>query len=263
MATPRVNLTAVTPRPLPYGLFSVADPVDKNSGEWTNGVAWESVACSLDHGFYGGPCDNPTSKDIDATGHTDVTLDPFTVYVHTECRAIGEYNRARDNAVARLNAVEERGVEAHLWASMIADPDFTDITPTPGTAVPAKVGLALLEQAVPAGALGQPIIHADRTVASLLSDGPVARHGAHLESEIGSLVSAGVGYGPDGPAGAPAAGTRWLLGTVGVLIHRGTMFAPGPQFVQTPLDNTIRTLAERTFVAGYECKPFGVLVTVA
>lgn len=263
MAIPRLNVSSLQPSTLPFGLLSVAADAEVNDGHWASGIEWESMLCAPDFGVTGGPCDSGT-KTVKDTYTGVAGGDPVSFYVLSECRAVGGMSVAQERASLRLAGVEERAMEAHLWSLMVADVGLTDITPTPGTAVSVKVGLALLEKAIADETIGGPVIHAPRAVASLLTfDGGVKQQARHLETGLGTKVSAGVGYGNDGPTGAAPAGTAWLMASGPVVTRRGPRNVFEPQIQRDPQDNTIITLAERTVVVAYECAPQAVLVNLA
>jgi hypothetical protein len=83
-----------------------------------------------------------------------------------------------------------------------------------------------------------------------------------LETVIGSLFAAERGAPDVGPGGAPAAGSEWLMATGGMFVDRGVANVRGPFLVQSPLDNTQVTLAERTYVSGWDCTAVAIRVTL-
>lgn len=187
-----------------------------------------------------------------------VTSDPFSIYVLRECRTVGDYDRAQAAAMKMLTLGEQAAVEKEMWTRMSSV--ATNITPA--TPPSPKVGLAMLEEAIGDRYFAKPTIHASLDLSSLLTtDGAAEKVGQHLETGIGSNFVAGAGYPRLGPGGAPAAGSEWLIATGGMFVDRGTAFVQGPMVVQAPLDNTQVVLAERTYVAGWDCTPIAIRVT--
>jgi hypothetical protein len=137
------------------------------------------------------------------------------------------------SAKRALDIVTQKAVEAEFWDGgvsklltidndnrYLASAQSVDVTPTPGTAVKVRYGLALLEQAIaesPAGAQG--LIHATRDVASALR---LDSDSNTLKTELGTPVVAGVGYSKRGPAGTLApAGKAWMYATGPVSVRLG------------------------------------------
>lgn len=261
MPIPKLNVSDLAPATLPFGLFSIAEPLSAGPHAMS-GVEWETEACDPVYGIAGGPCEtvgNIDPKDITDPGNSNVEAEPVSIYVLRSCRAVADFNRAKDRAQAHLVGVEERAIEEHLWGLLNADASTVTVSATP---VNAEVALALLEQSMGEGVAGRPMIHARRDAATLLAtEARVRRHGNRLETELGSLVAAGVGYGSTGPTGSAApAGSTWVYATGPVRIWRGPAEVRGPIMQETPRDNTTVTLAERTYIVGYECAPRAVLV---
>lgn len=227
-------------------------PLTKTSS-LTGGTAPNVAIATTTDGYY-------APKVVAESGGTYEAA-PFVVYAMRECRAVGDYAQASTRATDILVNSEERAVEAEVWARFTTDADAVNITPA--TAPSPEVGLAMLEAWMGDTYAGAPTIHVQRDIGSYLgTKGAVERHGTHLESTLGSYVSAGNGYGTAGvAAAAPAAGTRWMWASSTVNIGKGTAFVKGPLFVQSPLDNTQVVLAERVYTSGYECVPVGIRVT--
>lgn len=224
-------------------------------------------AVTATHAFTGGTSPNiavatttpgvRTPKTITSYGGA-ATANPFSIYTLNECRTVGEVNRAKDRAVRQFTLNEEAAVEKEVWTRMAAA--ATNITPA--TAPSVEVGLAMLEEAIGTNYAGRPIIHASLDTASLLgTKAGVERHGNHLETKLGSYLAAERGAPDLGPGGAPAVGTEWIIASGGMFIDRGNLMANGPFMVQSPLDNTQVVMAERTYVAGWDCTPVAIRVT--
>jgi len=108
----------------------------------------------------------------------------------------------------------------------LASSQSVDVTPTPGTAVKVRYGLALLEQAIASSPIGaQGVIHAPRDVATALR---LHKDGTTLRTNLDTPVVAGVGYSKKGPSGADApAGKAWMYATGPVSVRLGpTIITP-------------------------------------
>jgi hypothetical protein len=188
------------------------------------------------------------------------TADPFSVYVIRECRTVGEMSRSQAAALRMLTLNEERAVEKELWARIIA---AAPTNATPATPPTPEIGLALLEEAIAQNYVGRPVIHVSVDLGSILATrGAIEGKGNTMQTKIGSKVVIGAGYPRTGVGGAPAAGTEWMHATGGLFVERSTSpTLQGPYVVQAPLDNTQVVLAERTYVAGFDCVPVATRVT--
>jgi hypothetical protein len=202
-----------------------------------------------------------TPKVLYEDDETNPSALPFTVYVIRECRPVGDWQRAQSTAMKMLAAAEERGVEKELWTRMFAaGAGAVDLT---GTLATPEVSLAILEESIRDRYDGAAVIHMSTNLASILATrNAIERHGNHMETQIGNWVVVGAGYPRTGPSGAvPAAGSEWMVATGTVFVDRGTADVKGPFLVQSPLDNTTTVMAERTYVAGWDCTPAAIRAT--
>lgn len=197
-----------------------------------------------------------TTKVLSSYGNT-ATATPMTIYVMEQCRTVAQMSDAQARAMKVLNLNEEAGVEKEVWTRIAAA--ATNIT---GTVASPETSLALLEEAIGDVYAGQPTIHLSPNLASILATkGSIEKVGNHMETKIGSNVVVGRGYPRLGPGGAPAAGSEWMQATGSLVIERGNAMVKGPMIVQSPLDNTQVVLAERVYVAGFDCTPQAIRVT--
>lgn len=84
-----------------------------------------------------------------------------------------------------------------------------------------------------------------------------------LRTLAGNLVVPGLGYTGSSPAGAaPAEGTTWIYATGAVFGFRSEVFAR--QFPDTfdRAENTVKSLASRTYLFGFECCHLAALITL-
>lgn len=197
-----------------------------------------------------------TAKTLSSYGST-TTANPFTIYTMQQCRTVGEMATAQERAMRVLTLNEEAAVEKEVWTRIAAG--ATNIT---GTLASPETSLALLEEAIGDAYAGRPVIHVSPNLGSILATkGAIEKVGNHMETKIGSYVVIGRGYPRTGPGGAPAAGSEFMQATGSLVIERSTAFVKGPMIVQSPLDNTQVVLAERVYVAGYDCTAQAIRVT--
>lgn len=262
----RPALSAPEVEKVPSGILDVVDVVDTTHWVEVDGV-FESFNC-LETAATDWVCRVPDvdPKDLTAASSwpTGVNL---TAVTGTTCKTVG---MDRPGTLANVERVfdltESRFIEAQLAVSRFVDtpswPAITDVTPTPGTAVSAKAGVALLEGHAAAHYAGIPILHMSRTIASLLANsGYLDMKGDTLITELGSKVAAGGGYESTvSPAGvAPAAGQYWIYATGAILLGRGEKFSR--QEVNTS-NNDVVTMVERPYLAVVDCYVAAALVKV-
>ncbi len=128
------------------------------------------------------------------------------------------------------------------------------------------VALGQVEAALAQCYGGQGVIHipylALPTFTSRMLMMPESANGP-IRTLAGNLVVPGVGYTGSSPAGAaPAAGTAWIYATGAVFGYRSEVFAQ--QFTETfdRSENTVKSLASRTYLFGFECCHIGALVNL-
>jgi hypothetical protein len=77
------------------------------------------------------------------------------------------------------------------------------------------------------------------------------------------LVAAGAGYPGTSPAGAaPATGESWIYATGAVTMRRGDIKTFTLSESINRGNNTIEMIAERTYVLGWDCCHFAILVDI-
>lgn len=267
--------------PLPYTLMSVADVRD-NEPRVLFGVEYPTDACvtaTEAPEWCATPPVPQTKTPLDGQFYAESVQ--FPIYSLMRCRLVGsDLNEERASNVLQLN--EARGVEAGFMRHFLAAPTSVplgtiaavNVTPVPGTPVCPELGLALLEGYAAQHYAGLPVIHAGRTVASLMgSRNQIVSDRGALATRLGARVAAGGGYdltnlAPNGGA-APAAGTTWMYVTGQVTILRGDITTSGlvmGQNVTAPnigaYNNEFDVFAERGYAALGECVKAAVLVSV-
>lgn len=220
-------------------------------------------------------CDVNT-LDLDTQGPTWISGFFSTAYGAILCKAVGlDVANMRSQAEAVFTRGESFAVERALMENNFVegpipsggtDPEWeapTDITPTPGTAVSASVGLALLEGHASTHYVGQPTIHMPVTIASLLAPKQAFdKDGDHLATKLGAKVAVGAGYetatGPDGSTADP--GTKWMWATGEVMVLQGETIVPD---VPVNLDNEVIAMVQRPYITAVDCYSAAVLVEVS
>lgn len=232
------RLTPPPVTPIRFGLFSAALVLDSPEGEWVNGVEYtpeplDRVAAA-DDGYGAGVSTSDAGDDKDVfTGGIpgDVEGGVFPLHVLFSCRPVSVDVEATAARMMELHA--QYGVEEGLGRLLAASTIGRDVTPTPGTALSPEDAVAVLEREAGLRYAAQPTIHAERDLASLLSNGGVvARQSGRLETTLGTPVAAGAGYdfsgtnpmnGPDDVDHTPAAeagtGETWLWATGPVVVR--------------------------------------------
>lgn len=231
----------------PFGILSPATTTyDHSDSFWTSGYTYEAMDAGLVvvNGSIMGvsPSNSVTIIDNSAAKEHFKTYYPFDIKASIKVSTMGTTpDEIEASAKRALDIVTQKAVEREFWNGdvaklltsdhdnrYLASAQSVDVTPTPGTAVKVRYGLALLEQAIaesPVGAQG--VIHATRDVATALRLD--ADNGSTLTTELGTPVVSGVGYSKKGPSGAVApAGKAWMYATGPVSVRLGPVFVtPG------------------------------------
>lgn len=283
MARLRSIVVSTPVEPAPYGLLNPAFGVPGDAeGRWENGFSLESEACNVTVKNKD-LCDNNNQVTV-VNRPRNVALrsfdhDPITIEVTDGCSTFGLKPQDRMDRIERqLDAATQIALENEFWTGAVAKaatPDLpnrylastaaTDVTPTPGTAIKVKFGLALLEGALGSCELGiSGVIHADRETASVL---PLRDDGGVLKTTLMNSVVAGSGYPGTGPTGAAPTGTqRWMYATGPVMVQLGRKYFT-PDNINQAVNVTINDVAlkaERTAAATWDgCCHFAVLVDLA
>lgn len=269
--------------PAPYGLVNPKTLVDETE-RWESGFEQESLAC------------NSTIRNIDIcntaaasavnTANGDYSLGqykPFAVQAEVTCSTMGGTRVDwEERALAALEACTSKAVEHELWTGNLAEAaiaagdtaypnryltngDATDLTPTPGTAIRPKHGLALLEgMLADEGCGGRGFIHAPVSIASVL--GAKDQDGV-LVTPMGNYLVAGAGYDGTGPnVTGPTLGNRaWIFATGPVFVRLGQSQVQGSvaQHIDSRTNKIVLTAERPASVLWDGCAHFGVLVDLS
>lgn len=256
-----VYIEAPAVAPAAGGLYAVATVRDNaNPHIGASGVTYLSQNCGVASSLVDPACLTAEERATKTFGEIDVIeAEPFAVYKGVECVDMTENDS--DWARHGLELTEHIAVEAGIVEALFAG--ATDLTPTPGTAVPVAGGIALLEGWAGANYGGTPVLHMDRQTASLGLHQESLTHSLDytITTKQGALVANGGGYWRmDGPTGAaPEDGESWIYITGAVTVSRTSVIVNRVLGASEHV-NLQRALAERMVAVTAECILAAVLV---
>lgn len=279
MAAPKQLVSPPTFVDRQYGLLSVVQTrYDEPDVHWRNGVIWQDL-CQL-AGSTWDPCaasGQPPSKAANVFQSTFAAR-PFTVYGEVDCSPVGySQQEQRSRGVDALTRAEGYQVERVFWTGTVngvanefaphlaADTVVLDgSTPTvtlqcaatsvTGVALDIVEGIGRLEAAFGACSNEQAVLHVPQVLGPALFDHYLAKtDGAQIKTYTGNLVALGAGYPGTSPAGVSTAGVAWVYATGPVFAYRSSpeTFTFTESFDKA--NNTLKTIAERTYVLGFSC----------
>lgn len=278
-----IDLPAVF-TPLPHGLWDTIQAPSPDSVHWQQGVTWiercptgdttyDECLTDLDSdATEPPPPPPPKTANVEQTTRGST---PFTVYAEFECSPVGLGNAATVASDA-LTRVEQQQVETAFWTGvaggqgvvyphLASDGEEFDghgvlLQPVASpTVTGADVAQALgaLEQELADCYHGQGLIHVPRSALPTLAAWKLARldeQSGRLVTPAGNLIVAGGGYTGSGPDGTAAPdGTTWIYATGAAFGYRSDVFVTPVRESLDRTSNTVRMLAERTYVIGFEC----------
>lgn len=247
------------------GLYAVANVIDGNPKVGASGFHYLTETCGVASSLDDPACITAEDRAEKTFGETVITAstDPFGVYKGVTCVDLTEDDSSW--AQRGLELTEHIAVEQRVMAELLAG--ATDITPTPGTAIPVRHGIALLEGIAAANYGGIPILHMARSTATIGFSEHVLEHDASfmVHTGQGALVANGGGYeGNLSPAGVAAPeGQAWIYVTGAVTVVRTPVVTnrviPGMGEDGGHI-NIQMALAERMVAVSAECIKYAVLV---
>jgi hypothetical protein len=210
---------------------------------------------------------------------------PFTVYAEFDCAPVGQ-DYAQDKAVEALARMESYQVSRAFWTGTAGGQ--TTVWPhlASNTTLDDPQGIRLQTAASPlvtggddpAAALGQVeaslaqcyggqgLIHIPYSALPSFKANSLIRQDTPAGpwmTAAGNIVVPGVGYTGSSPAGAaPATGTSWIYATGAMFGFRSEVYAREFPGTFDRAKNTVKMLASRTYLFGFECCHFGALVTL-
>jgi hypothetical protein len=266
---------------LPYGLWDAAQKPTIDNPHWQQGVTWIERCPTGDTTYdeclsvtgTGAPPE-PAAK-TDNVDQTFRGATPFTIFTEFDCSPVGGLRDAATVAEDALARIEAKQLETAFWTGtaggqtlvfphLAADAevlDTQDIVLQPA-ATPLVTGGADVAHAL--GALeaeladcyaGQGLIHIPRdALPTFAAWNLLVERDGSLYTPAGNLIVVGGGYTGSGPDGTPApAGTSWIYATGPVFGYRGDVQVTSPRDSIDRAANTLRMIAERTYVLAYEC----------
>lgn len=292
MANSRLYVDPPKFTPYAYGLLSAAQPANEGDTHWKLGVTYEALCPNTSVTY--DPCFAVTGSGAVAqppakTGTASLTkrgATAFTVYAEVDCSTVGQWDRAESVVRDALNRSEAAQVESAFWTgranggaqvvfphlaanTQLLDPDGSGVllqsaaVSVTGTGAGEDVVEALgrLEDALGACYDGLGVIHVPVALgAALAHSNLLVKQGQRLYTPAGNIVSLGAGYGKTGPDGSnPAPGSTWMYATGAVFYFRGDVrvYANREESLDRNV-NTLKMIAERTYVIGWDCCHFAV-----
>jgi hypothetical protein len=264
---------------LPYGLWDAVEQRTPGNPHWQQGVTW--IERCPDGGTTYDECLSVTGTGAppepgakaDNVDQTDRGATPFTIFTEFDCAPVGlrDAETVASDALARI---EQQQVEAAFWTGTVggqtvafphlaANAEVLDsqqivLQPTATTCVTgvdAAHALGALEDCLADCYAGQGVIHIPRiALPTLAAWGLVQARDGGLFTMAGNRVVVGGGYTGSGPDGTtPAAGSTWMFATGALFGYRGDVRMHSPRDSIDRSANTMRMIAERTYVLGFEC----------
>jgi hypothetical protein len=267
-----------------FGLFSVVD--SPPSERFRGGIEVQANPCN-EAASTGDDCPTgisphklPNIPGLPTSGAT-----PFTVFAWIDCSPVGSYEAIQERTISALRNGEERAVERVVWTgapsitgaatvyphhaanATVLDPANPSVT-LQTAAVVAVTGTPAITRALGAleGAFmqcygGEGVIHVPaEALANLARDQQIVRDGDRLRTWNGNRVAVYASNNLQGPTGVAAApGKAWLYATTPVSMRRTGIEEAStlPEGLDRS-NNTLRYIAERTYVIDWDCCSYAV-----
>lgn len=276
MVNARVTVPGPVRAPHRFGLFSAVPLVEITDEHTYNGVQWEPGSCERPRVLPDGSCCGTAKEFLPPDGVHDAT--PFTVVGTWQCQLLGTTPAAaQQKARAHLELGEQHAAEWAVWTGRVDPPGPADAgehgpylahpsTTNLGTVRCGTDLIAVIEQYVASVYTGVPVLHVPRPVLAYLvqqSQVVTVAGGSRIETVGGIPVAVGAGYteANTGPGNTPApAGSWWVYVTGAMKVWRGPIITPpNPEVGFSRCNNEMAALAERVYLAGWDCFTAGVL----
>ncbi|SRR6266540_607879 len=291
MAGARQIVDGPTFTPSRLGLLDVVQFPTPAGPHWQNGITWASTCvtggttydeCITVTGTGSPPAPAAFADNVDWNNRGAT---PFTIYTEFDCSPVGFFEDAQKLAEEMLAKSESWQVEQAVWtgtaggtanavwphlAAFTAAVDSQSITlqspaVTGGLLKPSRA-LGAVEAILADCYHGQGVIHIPLDILNtFIQNGMMFRQsdGSYL-TPSGNLVVAGSGYPGTSPQGAaPAANTMWIYATGAIFAYRSAVRIHSPRESLDRAENTVKMIAQRTYVLGWDCCHAGVLVDLA
>lgn len=297
-ARPIVDPPAVTP--LPFGLWEAVLPLDPVPDHWQQGLTWVE-RCPVGDTTYdecisvtgtGEPPAPPLKADNVLQMFRGAT--PFTVFAEFDCSPVGSLADIEEAATEALRRVEDERASEAFWTGTVggqtvafphlaAETEVFDaqgimlqdeaVVCTPrtdiGTPTPVDIaeGLGLLEACLVSCYNGVGAIHIPPGLFPTMSAWNLAeKRDGGLWTPLGNRIIVGTGYPQPttAPSGNPSEPSQtWMYATGQVFGYRSpNVFATRLPESFDRAENTVKMLAERTYVLAFDCCHFAALVNL-
>lgn len=282
--------------PSPYGLLSVVDMRPDDVPYWRAGVSWQDTCptggSTLEPCYPSAPA--VTGASIPALApnatRTNWGASAFTVYAEVDCSAPAFWDDREAYVRTAFERVEQWQLERIFWTGTVggqanaALPHLASnaavqeqglgyvttlqlaATQVTGVALAPSVALGAVEDTLADCLLGVAgVIHIPNSVAPIFAaSGLLVKDGPRLRTHNGNLVAVGNGYPRTGPDGSdPGIGHAWIFGTGPIFAYRENTIRVladnNSSLVRT--NNTVKVMAERTYLLGYDCCLVAALVS--
>lgn len=223
---------------------------------------------------------------------------PFTAYVEVDCAPVDFYENQDDVVTAAMARYASYQVERAFWTGVSFDRNNTGgyanavlphlasnavikdtvtgslvqatlqqaATVVTGVGVNIVMALGLLEGALAQCLNGVGIIHVPQSVAPVMAGlGLIRVNGQQMYTINGNKVAIGAGYPGTGPDGSlPGSGKGWIYATGPIFGYQsdGRLLTADGASVDRSL-NTVKAIAERNYLFGFDCCLLAVLVNDA
>lgn len=278
---------------LPFGLLaSVTDLRSPADPHWQAGVTWQPLCgiggstyekCLTVSGSGVAPVARPapksdTTETVAARGAT-----AFSVFAEVDCSPVGFWDDAEASVGELLTHAEQWQVERafatgavagaanvmfpHLAANAVVTDESnitlqTAATTVTGSTVDVVEGVGRLEQALADCYDGVGYLHVPRMLAPALAFANLlVRDGPRYRTPSGNVVVLGAGYSGTAPDGSAPVGARWIYATGAVFAYRSRPRVLRDRDSLDRAKNTLKAIAERTYVIGWDCCHLGIPVS--
>lgn len=295
-----VSAPSFTPLPFGLLSSLTPDIRNPDSSHWQFGVNYQPI-CAESATTYGdcfavsgtgiAPVSEPPSKtattDISSRGATS-----FTVYAEVDCSTPGFWDRAEEIIGNAITQSEQWQVENAFWTGLAAGQPVVYPHLAADTEIIDEYGVTLQTEAtIVSGGLSSPldvvealglleselancydgigIIHAPRVLLPAMANAfLIVRDGFRYRTASGNIIVFGAGYPGTSPSGGTGFGQAWMYATGSMFIYRSDVqvlpVRPETSRGSNSFDmsnNTLKAIAERTYVIGWDCCHLAVNVS--
>lgn len=281
---------------LPNALWDAAQHPEPGGPHWQQGVTWEEWCggggtvmdeCIAVTSTGGSPA--PQASMTGTVSQTNRGATAFTVYSEFDCSPVGQasVDNQAETALLRTEAYQVSrafwtgtagatagGAVTTVWPHLAANTTLDDpqgirlqtaASPLVTGGDDSAVVLGALEAQLAACYGGEGVIHIPYAALPSFVSRMLVRPGddGRLRTTAGNLVVAGQGYSGSGPDGSgPTAGTSWIYATGAMFAYRSDVFVRDFPGTLDRTKNTVKKLASRTYLFGFECCHLAALVNL-